>query len=140
VTTDKVKDASLTAADFASGVLPPSAGFARFLNGPVVVPTSSASVATLTIPAAGNYLIWGKAYFTSTLAVVVNCRLQAEGDFDQSQVSPQAGSPETMALSVAHTFGAAGTVDLRCDGTVVGSQANFIKLSALQVANLTNSG
>jgi hypothetical protein len=141
VTTDKVKNGTLVAKDFKSGELPPAtAGFARFLDGPVVVPTASALIASLTIPNAGNFLVYGKAYVTATAATLVTCRLQAEGDFDQSEASAGAAAPQSMALSVAHVFSAAGTVELRCAGSVAGGAANFVKLSAIQVASLTNSG
>jgi hypothetical protein len=41
---------------------------------------------------------------------------------------------------VAHNFTAAGSADFKCSGTVPGSSANFIKISAIKVAALTNSG
>jgi hypothetical protein len=140
VTTDKVSDGSLLKSDFKSGELPPSGGFARFLNGPVAVPTTATLLASLSIPAAGNYVIFGKAYFTSAVSTTINCRLEAGSDFDQSQASPASGAPETIGLMVVHVFAAAGTADLRCDGSIVGGAANFIKISAIQVGSLTNSG
>ena len=73
----KVQDGSLAAADLASGVLPPSDAFGRFLNGPIAVPTSATTLGSLTIPQPGNYVVWGKAYFTSALvAGTVTCRLK----------------------------------------------------------------
>jgi hypothetical protein len=141
ITTDKVKDGTLVKADFKAGELPaPTAAFASFVNGPVAVPTSSTQLASLTIPNGGSYVIWGKAYFSAPLTNTITCRLQAESDFDQTQASPGAGGPESMALNVVHTFAAAGTVTLACSGSIVGGQANFIKLSAIQVATLANSG
>jgi hypothetical protein len=139
VTAAKVKDASLVAADFAPGELPAD-GYARFLNGPIAVPASSASIGSLTIPKAGNYLIFGKTYLTSNiLQATVTCQLSAGSDFDQSISDvPNGSSGESMSLIVAHVFAAAGTVDLKCDG--VGSQAHFVKLSAIRLSTLTNSG
>lgn len=135
----KVQDGSLVAADFGAGQLPGDA-YARFLNGPIVVPGSSTTIGGLTIPQAGNYVIWGKAYFTSPLASLVNCVLQAASDVDQSQTSVSSGSTETLSLMVVHTFSAAGSVDLKCDGSVPGASANYIKISAVRVASLTNTG
>jgi hypothetical protein len=139
VTAAKVKDASLVAKDFGAGQLPAD-GYARFLNGPIAVPASNASIASLTIPKAGNYLIFAKTYLTSTiLPATVTCQLAAGTDFDQSISDvPGGSSGENMALIVAHVFAAAGTVDLKCDG--VGAQANFVKLSAIRLSTLTNSG
>jgi hypothetical protein len=141
ITTDKVKDGTLVKEDFKAGELPaPIAAFASFVNGPVAVPASSTQLASLTIPNPGSYVIWGKAYFTAPLTNTITCRLQAGSDFDQTQASPGAGGPESMALNVVHTYTAAGTVTLACSGSIVGGQANFIKLSAIQVASLANSG
>jgi hypothetical protein len=139
VTAAKVKDASLVAADFAPGELPAD-GYGRFLNGPIAVPASSASIGSLTIPKGGNYLIFAKTYLTSNiLQATVTCQLAAGSDFDQSISDvPNGSSGESMALIVAHVFAAAGTVDLKCDG--VGVQAHFIKLSAIRLSTLTNSG
>jgi hypothetical protein len=139
VTAAKVQDGSLTAADFGAGQLPGDA-YARFLNGPIVVPVSSTTIGGLTIPQAGNYLIWGKAYFTSSLAAVVTCVLQAGSDLDQSQTSVSSGSPAALSLNVGHSFSAAGSVDFKCDGSVPGASANYIKISAIRLASLTNSG
>jgi hypothetical protein len=114
--------------------------YSRFLNGPVAVPVSSTTLGSLTIPEAGNYLLWAKAYVTSALSPVVNCRLEAGGDFDQSQASPSSGAPETVSLIVAHNFTAAGSADFKCDGSLPGASANFIKIAAIKVSALTNSG
>jgi hypothetical protein len=139
VTGAKVQDGSLVAADFGAGQLAGDA-YARFLNGPIVVPSASATLLSLTIPQAGNYLIWAKAYSTAPLATVVICRLEAGGDFDQTQTSVPAGSSATLSLNVAHNFSAAGTADFKCEGSLPGAQANFIKISAIRLASLTNTG
>jgi hypothetical protein len=139
VTGAKVADGSLVAADFGAGQLPADA-YARFLDGPIVIPASSTSIATLTIPQAGMYLLFGKLYATGPLATVVTCRLDATGDFDQSEASISSGSPASLSLMVAHNFTAASTVNLLCSGSVPGAAANFIKLSAIRLASLTNSG
>jgi hypothetical protein len=150
----KVANGSLQAADFAAGQLPagakgdkgdpgapgPSNAYATFLDGPTAVPAALATLKSLNIPQGGSYIVIGKAYFTTAAAnSVVTCRLQAEGDFDQSQTYVQANIPFTLALNVAHTFNAAGSVTFACSATVAGPQANFIKISAIRVGELVNS-
>jgi hypothetical protein len=137
VNSAKVQDGTLVKADFKAGEL--NDAFARFLNGPVAVPTSQTTIATLSVPEAGAYMIWGKAYLTGTSSSV-NCRLEAGGDFDQTLASPSSGSPAALALLVVHTFNASGTVEFKCDGAVPGVSANFIKIGAMKVADLTNNG
>jgi len=139
VTSAKVQDGTLTKADFKAGELPDPKGFARFLNGPIVVPLASATLATLTIPEAGSYLIWAKAYVTGT-ANAADCRLQAESDFDETQGTPAPGAPASLAFLVAHTFGAASSVTLQCSAAGAGVNANFIKMSAIKLESVTNSG
>jgi len=159
VTSAKVRNRSLVRADFRPGQLPagpvgpagpagpagaagpagPSDAYARFLNGPVAVPAALTTLANLAIPQAGNYVVWGKAYFTSTAAGIVMCRLVAGADFDQSQTLVAVGAPFTIAMNVAHVFAAAGSVDFSCSATGT-QQANFIKISAIRVANLANTG
>jgi hypothetical protein len=140
VTGDKVQDGSLAAADFAPGALPPSDAYGRFLNGPIAVPTSATTIGSLTIPVAGNYVVFAKAYFTSTLlSGVVTCRLEAGANFDESKTRVESDDPSTLSLIVLNTFAAAGSVNLSCSATLA-QQANFIKITALRVANITNTG
>lgn len=140
VTGAKIADGSIAAADLAQGVVPPSAAVGAFADGPVNVPVSEATIATLAIPAAGAYVIFAKAYLTSALlAGTVTCRLVAGSNFDTSQAYVASGQPSTISLMVLSTFTAAGNVNLACSATVP-EQANFIKFAALQVANLTNTG
>jgi hypothetical protein len=140
VTSAKVQDGTLLSADFQAGQLPQTNGFARFLNGPLAVPLSATTLATLTISQPGDYLIWGKAYLTAPLSTLTECRLQAGGDFDLSQATPANAAPATLALNVGHTFAAAGTADFQCDAAGAGVAANFIKISAIKLGSLTNSG
>jgi hypothetical protein len=135
VTNAKVQNGTLTAADFASGVLPASVdAFMRFLNGPIAIPIASTNLTTLSVPQAGNYVISAKAY-VSGVDVTATCRLTAGGDFDESEA--KAGN--TLSLLVGHNFTAGGTADFACSGGL-GITANFIKISAIKVANLTSSG
>ena len=140
VTTEKVQDGSITAADLAPSVVPPSVALGRFVNGPVAVPSAQTAVATLAIPDPGNYVIWGKAYLTtSVLAGTATCRLEAGSNFDESLTYVAADEPATLSLMVLNNFTAAGNVNLSCSAPTQ-KQANFIKITALRVANLTNSG
>jgi hypothetical protein len=162
VVSAKVKNGSLLRVDFKSGQLPagktgppgppgqqgqtgaagpagPSDAFARFLNGPVAVPAANTTLANLSIPQAGRYVLWAKAYFTSTALGVVTCRLVAGTDNDQSQTFVQPNFPFTLSNIVVHEFAAAGSADFQCAATGT-QQANFIKIAAIKVANLANSG
>jgi hypothetical protein len=139
VTTDKVADGSITA-DLAAGVLPPSTAVGRFVNGPIAVPSAQTTVASLAITDAGNYVIWGKAYLTSTLfAGTVTCRLEASANFDETQAYVASDEPSSVSLIVLNNFAAAGNVNLACSSPTA-KQANFIKIVAMRVANLTNTG
>jgi hypothetical protein len=136
VTSAKVQNGTLTSADFASGVLPaPVDGLVRFLNGPIAIPSASTTLTTLSISTAGNYLLFAKGYVGGSAIPTATCRLTAGGDFDESQ----ARSAGTVSLIVGHNFSAAGTADFACSGGP-GITANFIKISAIKVAGLTNSG
>jgi hypothetical protein len=136
VTSAKVANGTLTSSDFASGVLPaPVNGFIRFLNGPIAIPIASTNLTTLSVPDAGNYVLSAKAYVTGVAANTATCRLTAGGDFDESQ----AKDGNTLSLIVGHNFTASGTADFACSGGL-GITANSIKISAIKVANLTNSG
>jgi hypothetical protein len=136
VTSAKVQNGTLSSADFAAGVLPaPTDAFMRFLNGPIAIPISSTTLTTLSVPQAGNYVISGKAYVAGAVDLTATCRLTAGGDFDESQATAH----NSLSLLVGHNFTAGGTADFACSGGL-GITANFIKLSAIKVANLTNSG
>ena len=140
VTGAKVQDGSIAAADLVSGVLPPSNAVGTFADGPINIPVAEATIKSLSIPSAGNYVILAKTYVTSALlAGSVSCRLVAGGNFDTSQGYVASGQPSTISLLVLSNFTAAGTVNLACSATPP-QQANFVKIVALQVANLTNTG
>ena len=140
VTGAKVADGSIGAADIAPGVLPPSDAYGRFLNGPIVIPTATTTIGSLTIPVAGNYVVWAKTYVTSTAAAgTATCRLEAGSNFDESQTTAEVNKPSTLSLMVLNTFAAPGSVNLNCSATIA-KQANYIKITALRVANLTNTG
>lgn len=166
VTSIKVRNGSLLRADFRSGQIPagptgpagpagtagpagaagaagpagPSDAYARFLDGPVAIPASLTTLATLSIPQAGKYVVWAKTYITTTAdSAVATCRLEAGQDVDQSLTSAGSGTPRVLSNMVAHEFAGAGSVDFRClaNGAM---QANFVRIAAIRVANLTNTG
>jgi hypothetical protein len=141
VTGAKVADGSLAAADLAAGTIPTSNAFARFNNGPVVVPSALAELTNLSIPQPGSYVISAKAVVSSGGSNTVTCRLEAATDVDESQTTVGASSPQTISNLVVHTFAAAGSVSFRCgrDGVLVAS-ASSIKVVAISVGNLTNTG
>jgi hypothetical protein len=143
VTSPKVADGSLTAADLAAGVVPaPSNAYARFLNGPVPVPGAIGELTSLSIPQAGNYVISSKAVLTGVGidSGTVTCRLEAATDTDESAANVAASSPATISNLVVHTFAAAGTVSFRCSRSGTVANASFIKIAAVGVGNLTNTG
>jgi hypothetical protein len=164
ITSAKVLNGTLLKADFKAGQLPagkagpagpagaagaagaagpagPSDAYARFLNGPIAVPAAVTTLVNLTIPQAGKYVISAKAYITTTAgAGVVTCTLSAGTDSDDSKTSAQIGYTWAISNLVAHEFAAAGSADFKCSTTAGTQQANFIKLAAIKVGNLTNSG
>jgi hypothetical protein len=143
VTGEKIADGSVAAADLASGVLPtPSAAFARFVNGPVPVPDAVSEIANLSVTAPGNYVISSKVVLSSSATGgTVTCRLEAGTDTDQSETLLGGNSPATISNLVVHNFTAAGSVSFRCGRTsLISADASQIKIAAIGVTTLTNSG
>jgi hypothetical protein len=164
VTTVKVKNGSLLKADFKAGQIPagaagpagpagaagaagaagpagPSDAYARFLNGPLVVPPAPATLANLAVPQAGKYVVFAKVFIAqSGGSATIACTLVAGTDSDESRVGLLAGQNGTLALNVVHEFAAAGSVDLQCATNAGATAASSIKMTAIKVGNLTNSG
>jgi hypothetical protein len=85
-------------------------------------------------------VIWAKTYVTATATGVATCKLVAGGDSDTSLTFANTGNITfTLSTLVVHEFAAAGSADFQCAATGT-LQANFIKIAAIRVANLTNSG
>jgi hypothetical protein len=126
-----------------TGPAGPSNAYARFLNGPIAVPTSTTTLASLSIPEAGAYALWAKATIgtpaASFFGAVVTCTLEAGADVDQSAVTIPADSLASLPLQVVHQFTAAGTANFRCAATDDAS-AGAIKITAIRVGSLVNSG
>jgi hypothetical protein len=161
VTSLKVANNSLLKADFKSGQIPagaagaagaagpagPSDAYAGFKNGPVAAPSSLSTIATLNIPQAGNYVIFAKLWMFDNVntSVLTDCTLVAGSDSDESRTMLEGNSGvvvagATVALQVTHVFAAAGGVALNCNGFGVNISINNIKITAIKVANLTNTG
>lgn len=78
--------------------------------------TTPQTVLTLQVPQAGSYLFVSKAVLAKGgLQTQVNCLLTAGSDSDRSLEAVDAANNTTIANTVAHTFGAAGSVTLACD-------------------------
>ncbi len=170
VTSTKVKNGSLLKADFAAGQLAagatgatgptgpagptgaagpagPSDAYSGFKNGPVAAPATLSTIATLNIPQAGKYVIFGKLWMFDNVntAVLTDCTLSAGSDTDETRTMLEGNSGTVVAgagiaLNVVHEFAAAGAVELKCNGFGVNISINNIKITAIKVANLTNSG
>jgi len=126
-----------------AGPIGPTDAYSRFVNGPVALPTTLTTIANLSIPQSGRYILLAKVYATSVAGgpYQVTCRLVAEGDFDQSQAFLNGtANGNTIPLLLAHEFAATGSANLNCATSAGAINANFIKISAIKVATLTNSG
>jgi hypothetical protein len=119
----------------------PSEAFSGFHDNQVTI-TDLTTVATLSIPTPGNYVIVGKAQVLDlqSTPVTVDCQLTAGDDFDYSRVPLTAqGDEGPLPLNVVHTFSSPGSVQLQCDSSGVQVNVYEIKITAIQVGSLTNS-
>src|SRR6266508_5985358 len=127
-----------------AGPAGPSDAFSRFLNGPLAVPGTATTLTSLSIPAAGKYVAWAKAFFTASglsASGTVSCDLVGGSDTDLSQTFVATGTTFTLTNTVVHEFTAAGTFDYKCAYSGTGTTtANFIKITVIKVNNLTNTG
>jgi hypothetical protein len=126
-----------------TGPAGPSNAYARFLNGPIAIPGSLTTLASLSIPEAGFYVLSAKAAIGTPGTVIfdttVTCTLEAGADFDQSAVSVLSDSLASLPLQVVHQFSAAGTANFRCMADDDASAA-AIKITAIKVGSLVNTG
>jgi hypothetical protein len=132
----------------APGAAGPSNAYAVFSNGPTTFGSAGTTV-TLSIPSAGSYVIFGKAYISSNIPGDrdIACSLHAGGDFDDTVVAVSADvNYVSVALNVVHTYSGADTAYLRCgDLTVIAPPSghlmlNFVKITAIKVGTLANTG
>ena len=83
-------------------------------NGPIAVPASLTTLASLTIPQGGGNDVAPRPTSTGS-GVTARCTLNAAGDSDQSRPGRAARpSRQTTTLNVVHNFGGAGSVDFQC--------------------------
>jgi hypothetical protein len=123
-----------------------NAAFSTFHDGPIPLSDSLGTIATLTIPAAGKYVIAAKMTafnISGTASPNDFCRLTAgadiDGDFFDVDGSP-VDDAEIVALQLVHQFAAPGQVVLACTDAGGGSaEALFTRITAVQVAQLTNT-
>jgi hypothetical protein len=121
--------------------------FSGFHDASIALPNSLAPIATLNIPAAGSYVINAKLSAhnsSSTSSPGATCTLTAGGDFDTLPFDVDGSTnddDEAVAMQVVHTFTAPGSVTLRCTDNGTGDVgARFTKITAVQVAELSNAG
>jgi hypothetical protein len=79
------------------------------------------------------------------IPVLTDCRLAAGSDTDQTRTMLEGNSgtvvaAAALALNVAHVFPTAGAVELKCSGFGANVSINNVKITAIKVGNLTNSG
>jgi len=164
VTSVKVKDGSLKAADFGAGQLPagpqgpkgdpgatgprgdtgPSNGYIHpYSSTPVAIDSAQgAVVASINLPA-GKYLVFAKTGVASTTptGVVVQCTLTAASAYDYSEFELYHGSVETstMSLNIGVTLASPGQANLWCRGLAQTTWAKNYTISAVRVGDLTSS-
>jgi hypothetical protein len=99
------------------------------------------------IPQGGNCVIFAKLWMFDNVntSVLTDCQLAAGSDTDETRTMLEGNSGTVVAgaaleLNVVHVFPTAGTVELKCNGFGVDISINNIKITAIKVGNLTNSG
>ena len=130
-----------------TGPIGPSNAYSSFKGAQVSLTSTLSTVAQLSVPAAGNYVINAKVVLEDEVnsPVTIQCQLVVAGtNLDQSETtltgnSGAAVSSETAALQAVQQFTAAGDVDLQCTGFGVSTDASLSKITAIQVGSLTNS-
>jgi hypothetical protein len=135
-----------TGATGATGAAGPSDAYSGYKNGPVAVPGTLSTIATLNVPTAGNYVVVGKAYLFDNVnsAVLTDCQLAAGSDTDETRTMLEGNSGvvvagAAVAFNLTHVFSGAGVVELKCNAFGVNVSADQIKITAIKVGNLTNS-
>jgi hypothetical protein len=124
-----------------------NAAFSTFHNDGIDMPSSSGTIGTLNIPKAGSYVVNAKLWaldVSATNATSGECTLTAGADSDATHFDALGNSTddtESVALQLAHTFSAPGSVVLACADAGIGAMQAFdTKITAVQVAELTNTG
>lgn len=143
VISKKVKNGSLLAKDFKAGQLP---GAFAAGNESTVAVSGETTVLTLAVPA-GSYVVNAKAdvaNFDSVNTVLARCTLTAGAAMDQVRFrlmeaaqTPRRMDTAAVALQLATTFDSAGSVVLTCDTFGVSTGAARSKITATEVADVT---
>jgi hypothetical protein len=129
--------------DGADGATP---GLFDFNDGPLTLAAvaEEQTVATVANVPAGNYLVSGKLVAEGgTAALLIRCRLAAEGDFDESMAllakgGSEPGETQTLAFLVHHQFASTGTVTLKCNpSSATNVKVINAKISATQMQSVT---
>ena len=121
------------------GPIGPSDAYSQFVNGPVVVPTSPTTLASLSIPQAGKYVVFSKAVFTGPGLATVLCGLSAPPDGDLSATVASA-TPLMTENTLVHEFASSGSVAFACEASAAGVTAAFVRVTAIKVSSLINTG
>jgi hypothetical protein len=122
-----------------AGPAGPSGAYSKSVVGPVAVTTSMTALATLTIPQAGNYVVWAKGYANGTSNSDVTCMLVAGTDSDTGKVHAFHTSQGVVSI-VAHQYAAAGTAVFQCSAVDANTETmNAIRIVAVQAGSLTAS-
>jgi hypothetical protein len=121
--------------------------FQTFRDELLSLPTTSTftTVLSLDVPA-GTYLIIGKGWLNNNGAASARseCRTVAESDSDTQFVGMAANAENDDVTpwtnSLVHTFAAAGTIVLQCEGNPTQLTVEDRKIQALQVREISNVG
>lgn len=132
-----------TGATGATGPTGPSNAYHGFHDASVSLTTPLTTVVSLPVPA-GIYVISGKSVANNVDAslALIDCRLTAEGDFDQARVelAPTAEDDlKEVSFNVTHEFAADGVIDLSCNDFGSNVTLEDIKITAIKVGALTKS-
>ncbi len=143
--TTSTKDANSQTPPTANAVTAANSAFSGFHDARIAMPDSLAPIATLNIPASGNYVINAKLAAHNLVpsdSAFDECVLSAGGNFDKLRFDVGGevdNDQEAVALQLVHTFTSPGAVTLSCTdfdhGDVV---AEFTKITAVQVAQLSD--
>lgn len=121
-----------------AGPAGPSAAYSKAVVGPVALTTTVSTFASLSIPQAGNYVIFGKAYASTTASALITCQLVAGTELDQS-IFHAFGTSQTVKTMLTHQYTAAGTAAFKCSSTSTSGSLNYIRVIAIQVGSITAS-
>ena len=137
-----IKNRTIKSKDIARGVIgatlqSTAAQVSRDVGPTNVAPSQSFTpVATLAGLEPGSYVLLAKVNQSANTRTDGRCRLQAEGDYDDSNRGLRDGGvPEAHGLQLIHAFGGPGTAVLACRTPAASSwSATDAKLIAIRVS------